>query len=323
MTASKPKILYIGPHNEDSDIGEISRTDLVELHTLTQKGISKIDLATRSIGNNDYKDPTWPYHIPSYDSMSLESVSHIIQYGYPERWERYGNYKHIGYLDVTQDNISKERFLSNIEMMDEIWSPTVYGCRLLEKHCNTPVKLTPHTVDLSLYEKDWNISEIPEISGTFKFLCSSNNVRDMETTIEAFFKEFDPTEPVTLVLRTHSSVNELIKSIKQKLKLYQTDAYQKIVLIDNKLSFAQMMGLYKYCDCYISELSLSPSTIAQTLPVRHAIGFDKHIIGFDNLEKVQSDMRYVYEQREKKGYTISKSYLFDKEFGKRVMKELI
>lgn len=316
MTASKPKILYIGPYKEDSNEGEICRGDIADI-------CHHVDLVTRNIGYNNFKDPTWPCQIPDYDSVSLEGINYVIQYSYPERWERYGSYKHIGYLDITQDDISKERFINNVKMMDEIWSPTTYGCRLLEKQCDIPVKLIPHAADLDLYEKDWNISEIPEVSGTFKFLCSSNSVRDLEKVIESFFREFDPTEPVSLILRSHSGVNDLIKSIKQKLQLYQIDAYQKIVLIDSRLSFSQMMGLYKYCDCYVSEFSLSPKVIAQTLPVRHAIGFNKPIIGFDNLGNISCDMRYVYKRKGKGIQGISSSYLFDKEFSRRVMKELI
>lgn len=317
MTVSdetKLKILYIGPHNEYSDEGEICRGDISAL-------AGNVDLATRSNGVNNYQDPTSPFNVPSYDNASLDNITHVIQYARPEIWERYGNYVHVGYLDITQDDISRENFVSNIQMMDEIWCPTQYACRLIERVCNTPVKFIPHHVDLDLYKKEYKISEIPEISGTYKFICVSNNTGNLEKVIESFLKEFDPTEPVSLIIKSHSGVNELIKSIKNKLQLYKIDAYQKIVLIDNQLSFVQMMGLYKYCDCYISELSLSPQTIAQTLPVRHCIGFYKSIIGFDSFDKIEHGMRCTYN-RNGSMQTISNQYLFDKEFCGRVIEEI-
>lgn len=312
MTNSK--ILYIGPHAEHSDIGEICRGDIAGIH-------NDIDIVTRNIGLNNYRDPTWPYQVPDYDSKSLDGITHVVQYAYPELWERYGKYKHIGYLDITEDDISKKKYVINIQMMDEIWCSTEYGCSVIEKVCDIPVKFIPHHVDLDLYKKNHQISEISEISGTFKFICASNNERNVERIIESFLKEFDPTEPASLIIKSSFGVNELIKSIKIRLKLYEIDAYQKIVLVDDIASFAQTIGLYSYCDCCISELFfLSPKTIAQLLPIRHSIGFNKTIIGF-GFDAISSQMRSAYNQKENIK-NISIDYLFDGVFNKKVLEEL-
>lgn len=311
------KILYIGPHKEDSDQGEICRGDILALH-------NHIDLVTRSVGRENFKDPTSPNQIPkSIEEKSLEGVSHIIQYGYPERWERYGDFIHIGYLDIDQEDISNERWVNNLQIMDEIWCSTSDGVSLIEQIYDGRTKLIPHAVDLDLYEKPYKILEIPEISGTFKFFCVSNDYKDqkLHEVIEAFFKEFDPTEPVSLILKASSQINEVIKGIKNKLQLYNKDAYQKIVLLDKNPSFDQFMGLFKYCNCFINQSNLTPSGIAQDLSTRHAIAFEKPIITFEFSIDIKSDMRYAYQNYIDGGQSpiINKNYLHNKEFCGKVL----
>ncbi len=264
------KILYIGTNKEASGWGEASRHDLMVLD-------SEFDVVSRPMV---YSGGVGNKRLDELEKKSLDGVTHVIQYCLPSQWQRYGTMKHIGYVEIESCDLSRSRWVDNFSVVDEIWCPNKDGCRAIEAVWGGPVVYMPHAIDTSVYKNSYKISKISEVSGTFKFLCVSENVprKNLSQLIEEFWIEFDPTEPVSLILKTNASIADVIRKSKEKLKLYNTESYQKIMVIDDRLNHQEMMGLYNYCDCYVNP-SMGESWC---LPVVHAAGFNKPVITIDS-----------------------------------------
>jgi glycosyltransferase involved in cell wall biosynthesis len=269
MTTSKQKILYIGTTNEASGWGEAARGDIRAL----AKGF---DVVSRPMVYAAGAERSQLEGFNQLESKSTEGVTTVIQYCLPEQWCRYGTMKHIGYVEIESFDLSRSRVVDFFNMVDEIWVPNSDSVSVIKQVYSGPVKYVPHAIDRSTYKNSYKFPNIPEISGTFKFFCASEDVprKNLEGLISAFWSEFDPTEPVSLILKTHASILSKIEPLKKKMRLYDVDAYQKIVIIHNKLVQEEMLGLYQYCDCYVNA-SMGESW---GLPIVHAIGFNKPVI---------------------------------------------
>ena len=263
------KILYIGTNKEASGWGEASRHDLTVLD-------AEFDVVSRPMV---YSGGVGNKRLDELEKKSLDGVTHVIQYCLPSHWQRYGKMKHIGYVEIESCDLSRSSWVDMFSMVDEIWCPNKDGCNAIRAVWGGPVVYMPHAIDDDVYKKPYKISPIPEVSGTFKFLCVSENIprKNLSQLIEEFWIEFDPTEPVTLILKTNPSITDTINRAKEKLKLYDLDCYQKIMVIDDRLSNEEMMGLYNHCDCYVNP-SMGESWC---LPVIHAVGFNKPVISID------------------------------------------
>jgi glycosyltransferase involved in cell wall biosynthesis len=264
------KILYLGTYREKSGWGEAARQDLTAL-------TSGFDVVSRPIVYSKDLDQSY-FGITEGKSVD-KSVTHVIQYCLPSQWRRYGTMKHIGYVEIESYDISHSLWTEYFNMVDEIWCPNEDGAATLRKETSLPVKVMPHAIDTLKYKNTYKISEIPEIQGTFKLLCVSENIprKNLGQLIEEYFINFDANDQVSLILKSNSGVNNLIQSIKEKLRIYTKDAYRKIILIDDVLTEEQMFGLYQESDVYVNP-SMGESW---SLPVVHAIGFNKPVISID------------------------------------------
>jgi len=279
------KILYVGTTWESSGWGEVAKSDLKILS-------EKFDVVSRPL---IYKGEANTGEFALLEEKSLNGITHVIQYCLPQQWERYGTMKHVGYMEVESTDISSSRMANYLNMVDEIWVPNIDGVCAVKQVFNGPVKYVPHAIDLSVYKKNYKRTEIPEISGTFTFLCVSENVprKNLEGLITAFWLEFDPTEPVSLIIKTDESVFGVVNHIKEKLRLYDINAYQRIVVISSRLSQEQMLGLYQQADCYVNP-SMGESWC---LPVVHSLGFNKPVVS--SLAGGPGDLMQFYDSHYK------------------------
>lgn len=221
------------------------------------------------------------YH--SYDQIDTIDFTHIIQHLDPSLWARYGAMHHIGWTD----NFYEDFFdIENSCIVDEIWSSVAGNvCRYI-----------PNVIDSSIYEKNYKFQEISEINGTFSFIVSSigNKGAPIENVLRAFWEEFDPTEPVSLILNSGPETDKVVEFIKSRMNLYDRVCYQKIILIDNKLNVEQELAIMQKVDSYIN------TTRNWDNCAFHHMGFKKSRgmlinIGEDTLvSDIRKKMRAVY-----------------------------
>lgn len=234
------------------------------------------------------------FDVTGYDNQSNEAVNcndftHIIQHLHPKFWAKYGPMKHIGWLDYVIDD-----YVENTCFVDQIWAPNEEIIdNLYKKFTHDMIKLD-HMIDPEVYKKNYNFQEIPEIRGTFSFFVSSIGVKrpNIENILRAFWEEFDPTEPVSLILNNGPDSGKIIEATRNQMSLYDNNVYQKIILIDSKLSTDQEIGILKnIVGCIIK-------TNGSWIPFdAHCENLKSALIEFDNsssIENIKMTMRDVY-----------------------------
>lgn len=264
----KIKILHLSHNKEFGGYGAAARQDIFALDE------GGFDLVTRSV---DFKPEVTNKALQKLDSKSLDGITHAIQYLVPHCFERFPGVKNIGYFETESDNLSYSTWPDCMNMVDEIWVPNKQGAESVKKICNLPVRVVPHAVNNSFYKREYPLTKIVQTQGNYHFYSIGEHIprKNLETLIAAYFVEFDPTEPVSLIIKTNRGMDEDIRAIQAKVNLYSKDtAYQQIVVIDQRLTEQQIYGLHQSADCYVNVSSGE----SWCLPLIDAIGFGKGVI---------------------------------------------
>ena len=244
----------------------------------------------------NYDTISYPLNITHH---SFNNITHIIQSCEANKWARYGTMKHIGYLNTCSKDI--EYF----NIVDEIWVSSLNVYDYVRANYSGKISLLGHMVDQSLYNKKYESKEISEISGTYSFICSSDNEKVIYDLVEAFWGEFDPTEPVSLILSCKKISDNAINQIKKSLSLYDKEVYKRFLLIDQNLTTLQELSIIQLADCFIN---LNEEWDNKLI---HAIGFNKPVISVNNdfddcaniqsisgsIESIKFSMRDIYKNR--------------------------
>lgn len=222
-------------------------------------------------------------------TINANDFTHIIQHLHPKFWAKYGPMRHIGWLDYVIDD-----YVENTCFVDQIWAPNEEIIdNLYKKFTHDMVKLD-HMIDPEIYKKNQKFQEISEVRGTFSFFVSSIGVKrpNIDNILRAYWEEFDPTEPVSLILNNGPDSGKTVEFARNQMNLYDNNVYQKIILIDNKLSADQEIGiLQNIVGCVIK-------TDKSWIPFdAHCENLEGIIIQFDNSSSIQNikmTMRDVY-----------------------------
>lgn len=79
------------------------------------------------------------------------------------------------------------------------------------------------------------------------FLLSNTNL-----LIRAFFEEFDPSEPVGLIIKTGKEIDAYVQEIKKDLNLYSNlDIYKKIFVLTGVMPYSDIELLHNTGDCFV------------------------------------------------------------------------
>lgn len=159
---------------------------------------------------------------------ALEGVSTVIQFLPEKEFVHIPGVRNIGVADSCS-------VYSNI--VDELWDDF------------------PTFIPKSLREAKLEKLNIPHLDGEYVFYTINDNYDKSNTDliIKAFTQEFDPAEPVNLVIKTNRVIDEEIKKIKESLGLYKDiSSYKKQVVISSNFNDYQKMCLHATYDCYIN-----------------------------------------------------------------------
>lgn len=265
------KILHVSYSKEFAGYGDAARTDLRALYQ------SGLDLVARPYElKPSVEDPL----VKELEERSLDGVTHVIQYLVPSHWERFPGVKNIGYFEVESDDLSYSIWPECMHFVDEIWVPNHDARKTVQKVTGLPVMVVPHAVDQSTYEKKYPPVTVQQSPKDYFFYTIAENVprKNLASLIACYFIEFDPTEPVSLMIKTSSNLDDMITRIQKRIKLYKNlDDYQKIAVIDQRINNDQLYGIHQSCHCYVNS-SMGESWC---LPLIDAIGFNNSIITID------------------------------------------
>ena len=252
----------------------------------------------------------------------------VIQHCLPHHMEYHGNLgKNIGIFASETSHFRYSSWPDHLNMMDLVLVPN----RQMSDACvasgvRTEVRVVPHASDVTKYQRSYprhpTVSEMVE-RGNFIFYTVGEFVerKNLTSLLKAFHLEFDPSEPVSLVIKTSKSghtadeckaaVRGLASHVKQNLKLHggREDFYKQEVVLTEWMSDSELMALHSSCDCFVqpsrgesfSYPSLDGMALGKTPIVTACTGF---------LEYIDSDTGWLVDCHEEPCFGETSSFPF-------------
>ncbi len=143
-----------------------------------------------------------------------------------------------------------------------------------------------------------------------------DNPEYIENILYAFTKEFDPAEPVSLVLKTKAVIDDIIYKVNTNLNIFtKMELYKKHTVISRTYkTLHERFSLHVNCNTFLNP----NSTI--TLYKDELDFFGKTIINYtESITDLQLSMRNAYNKKEQKTSTNQDVlfYLMEKLYGKK------
>lgn len=152
-----------------------------------------------------------------------------------------------------------------LNLMDEVWVPCQHNREAaIRSGVTVPIQVVPIPFDTRKIERSYKPFLLPKESDSFTFYTIGEGTprKNFRALIQAFHLEFDPREPVDLVIQ--SSIRDLsaqeslaaiqsdILRIKQDLDIYRDLSYYKSeILLTEYLTEEEIYRLHSSCDCYV------------------------------------------------------------------------
>lgn len=302
-------IKYIAPVMDFSGYGEASRNYILSLH---DKGIPitvhprNFDLSPPPIADErerEILDSLIGKSIP-YDTV----IIHLTPDLYPLYIEQ--GKRNIGFVAWETSSLHP-KWSTSMTIIDEMWVPCEWNKEaLINSGVDKPIYVIPHGIDPETFsgekEDDYFISGLGEDTLKFYSIFQWMNRKNPEGLLRAYFNAFKPGEDVALVLKTYLGGNsgkdkqylrEMIVNIKRDMNV---GYYPKVILIGDILSKSQILGLHKYCDCYVGMhrgegwgLPLFEAGLAGNPVIGTNCGGNLEFMDKDNSYLVDCQMTYV------------------------------
>lgn len=254
------KVLYIGHYKESSGWGKAARDYILAMDSVG------IDVVPRAFKLNESK-PEVPARILELEQKSVEGCTHCIQHVLPHHLDFNGRFKKNIALCVYEsfcDELSS--WSAKINTMDELWTSSQFSeGTFTTSNVTVPIKIVPHTFDMSVYNKTYEKMTNPELDGNFIFytIADLNKRKDLFSLIQAFHLAFSPNEPVRLLIKTSKHgmspentakvVMDECAKIKQSMKLYRRiEDYSSEIIVTHDLSNEDIMKIHATCDCFVT-----------------------------------------------------------------------
>lgn len=253
-------ILFVGPYRQGDGWGLATRSYIKAVGTKYK------NITTRPIylagSDNTFNDT----EILGYENSFYDNYDVVIQKTLPHCLFSNKSYKkNIGLFVLETNNLINSDCIYNINRMDEIWVPSSFEAQTLNKSGVTrPIKVISQPLDIEFIEqhRDYKLELNPVINNMFKFYFIGEYVyrKNILDLVTAFNLAFDYTEPVCLIIKTSqggmseqqasSYIENDINNLKRKLG--NSKKYKKEILITNKISYKDIIGLHNACDCFVA-----------------------------------------------------------------------
>ena len=254
------KVLVIAPYRDGTGWSHSSEQTILALDAVD------IDVVPRAIKLNDVSGEV-SERIVELEKKSTKGADIVIQYLLPHQLDYSGHFqKNIAYYMTETSHFRNTSWPQRINTMDEAWVPCEQNkTAAVESFVTKPIHVVPVPADTEKYQKKYEKLSIPQLKDKFVFyhIGEVNRRKNLATLVKAFHLEFGPQEPVALVIKgvvpgasvadTEKHIAEICNQTKKHLKLYnRVDIYHGEIIISQRLTEEQIMGLHASCDCYVS-----------------------------------------------------------------------
>ena len=245
--------LFIGPYRQNDGWGAASRDYIKAIHTQIS------DLSCKPIyyipkGCSDLEGD-----ILSCEKRRFSKVDTIFQTCLSQSFTPNNYAKNVGITMLETTDISKSVSVKIINELDEICVPSNQEAKCLKiSGVTIPIKVISQPINIDFYKnnKDHKISFNNSVmDNSFKFYTIGEMVyrKNLLDIVTAFNLAFKHTDNVSLVIKTNTTakhVREKIDDWKKRLNLKKQ--YRQEIVITDRLSDLDLLGLHNHCDCFVS-----------------------------------------------------------------------
>jgi glycosyltransferase involved in cell wall biosynthesis len=253
-------ILFIGPYRQADGWGDASRSYIKAIASTNNNLTIHPNYFTNNITDI-------PQEVSQYEQKFFDNYDIVIQKALPGCFFYNGSYKkNIAITELETSDWSRSSCIRNLNEMDEVWVPSEFERQtLLKGGVYKPVKAISQPLDIDFIKKN-SANKLPlpkSISNTFKFYFIGEYIerKNINDLILAFNLAFDYDEPISLIIKTNSqgsnNPNQLRQKIEQdiieiKKKMGTGNKFKKEIIITERLTNEQMIGLHNACDCFVN-----------------------------------------------------------------------
>lgn len=309
------KVLYVAPYRDGTGYGHAAVDTILAMDSVG------IEVVPRPLKLNKHITAT-PERILELEQRSPRGADFVIQHTLPEMMEPSGHFlANIAMYCTETSNFNSSTWAHRLNSMDVAWVPSEQMIEAARaSNVKIPIKKIPYPCDLAKFERSYKPLKLAGTEDTFVFYTISEmgKRKNMKALLQAFHTEFEPHEPVSLVIKTHKygmdadtcrkHVEADCDSIKQWLKLYpNTEYFKKEVIISDVVDDESLMKLHSTCDCFV----LTSHGEAWSIPAFEAMAFGKTPIvpnwgGFR--EYVTNDTGWLVDCHEEQVFGITDSF---------------
>jgi len=273
------KVLYVGCYRDGTGWGQAATDYILAMDSVG------INVVPRPVKLNQTQI-TIPKRIAELEEKSGSGASVCIQHVLPHMMEYSSKFdKNIGLYATETSNFIDSGWSRKINMMDEAWvinNQMFHASR--ESGVEVPIKVVPHASDFSKFERGYDKTNFPSAAGNFVFytIADLNKRKNLEAFITAFHAEFDPSEPVSILIKssryglseeeTALKIRDICNEIKIGLKKFPSiNDYKEDLIVTSFISEEDIYKIHSSCDCFV----MPSYGEAWCIPAFDAMGFGK------------------------------------------------
>ena len=253
------KIIYVSNYTESSGWAKAAQNYILSLDAVG------IDVVPRSI-HFKKKNQDYPERIKKLEQKNDKHCDIIIEHSLPHLFHYHSQFRlNIGLYVSESSHFRNTTWPEHINMMDRGWvASTDSITHSHNSHVTIPLSVIPHAFDVGKYNKRYEKIDIPGLKNkfVFYFIGEFSRRKNLAALLKAYHLEFHPSEPVTLLIKSHvsgmsageaqSHLVNYCQNIKQQLNLYSNmDDYLNEVIITQWLSDEQIMQIHTTGNCYV------------------------------------------------------------------------
>ena len=193
------KVLYVGCYRDGTGWGQAATDYILAMDS------AGIDVVPRPIKLNQ-NQISLPKRIAELEKKDSSGCDVCIQHTLPHYMEYSSKFKkNIALYATETSNFKDSGWARRINMMDEAWvinNQMFHASK--ESGVEIPIKVVPHATDFSKFERGYSKLDFPAANGNFIFytIADLNKRKNLQAFIKAFHAEFDPSEPVSILIKS-------------------------------------------------------------------------------------------------------------------------
>jgi glycosyltransferase involved in cell wall biosynthesis len=255
------KVLYLGVYKDGTGWSQATIDNILALDSVN------VDVVPRAVKLNA-RSVKLPDRIAELEKKSSRGANVVIQHLLPHMMEYNGGFsKNIAIYYTETSNFRMSNWPEKLNMMSEAWLANNQMLKAARaSYVDIPMYIVYPPTDTNKYQRSYSkLTALIPYRNDFIFytIGEMNRRRNFAAIIRAFHSEFDPAEPVQLLIKTHQTgistekvqegLAKFCDDIKIGLKLYKNvNDYKPELLVTEELDSEAIGLLHNNCDCFVS-----------------------------------------------------------------------